>query len=347
MHKSFPFVEIVGEPGTGKSTLLNFLWKLFGRINYEGLDPAKSSKSGLLRTFRQVSNLPIVLIESDREGEKGVKQFDWDSLKTLYDGGSLGAQGVKNGGNETYEPPFMGTLIMSQNAEIISTEAVMGRIVQTKFFKDQLTKQSLFASRRLSKYEHQHVSQFILSCLSKEKAILESYSLAVQRHDDFLHQEQYGIQSSRIVHNHAQLMALFDAMCQHIVEVPVQMQKHVHAELLVMAQTRDKVLKSDSIIVQNFWNTIEEMEDAVKAPTHKESVLNHSAKQELFAINFAHLYRVAADYRYSLPEMNELQNALRHSLHYRFVEANKAIQSKISGSTKRCWIFEKPMAQRD
>lgn len=347
MHKSFPFVEIVGEPGTGKSTLLNFLWKLFGRINYEGLDPAKSSKSGLLRTFRQVSNLPIVLIESDREGDKGVKQFDWDSLKTLYDGGSLGAQGVKNGGNETYEPPFMGTLIMSQNAEIISTEAVMGRIVQTKFFKDQLTKQSLFASRRLSKYEHQHVSQFILNCLSKEKAILESYNLAVQKHDDFLHQEQHGIQSSRIVHNHAQLMALFDAMCQHIVEVPVQMQKHVHAELLVMAQTRDKVLKSDSIIVQNFWNTIEEMEDAVKAPTHKESVLNHSAKPELFAINFAHLYRVAADYRYSLPEMNELQNALRHSLHYRFVEANKAIQSKISGSTKRCWIFEKPMAQRD
>ncbi|MCV5398020.1 hypothetical protein OFN24_31885, partial [Escherichia coli] len=28
--KSFPFLEIVGEPGTGKSTLIEFLWKLAG-----------------------------------------------------------------------------------------------------------------------------------------------------------------------------------------------------------------------------------------------------------------------------------------------------------------------------
>ena len=347
MHKSFPFVEIVGEPGTGKSTLLTFLWKLFGRINYEGIDPAKSSKSGLLRTFRQVSNLPVILLESDREGDKGVKQFDWDSLKTLYDSGSLGAQGVKNGGNETYEPPFMGTLIMSQNAEIISTEAVMGRIVQTKFYKDQMTKAGLHASRNLSKYEPENVSQFILHCLSKEKVIIEAYSLQFQTYDAFLHQEQHGIQSSRIVHNHAQLMALFDALCMHVIEVPLDVQKQVHAEFLLMAQNRDKVLKSDPSIVQNFWNTIEEMEDAIPKVEHHTSVLNHSAKSDLFAINFAHLYKVAADYRYPLPEVNELQNALRHSLHYRFVEANKAIQSKITTTTKRCWIFEKPISERD
>lgn len=347
-HKSFPFVELVGEPGTGKTTLLQFLWKLFGRINYEGVDPnpGKTSKAGLTRTFRQVSNLPVVLIESDREGESAAKQFNWDTLKTLYDGGSLGAQGVKNGGNETYEPPFMGTLIISQNAEVLASEAVMGRIVHVKFYKDQLTKESLYASRRLSKYEPDQLSQFILHCLKKENAILEAFNLNMQRHDAFLHEEQHSIQNARVVHNHAQLMSLFDALCQHVVDVPVQMQKQVQTEFRTMAQARDKVLKSDSIIVQNFWNTIEEMEDAIRNPTH-DSILNHSAKSDLFAINFAHLYRVAADYRYSLPEMNELQNALRHSLHYRFVEANKAIQSKISGTTKRCWIFEKPTSQRD
>lgn len=344
MHKSFPFVELVGEPGTGKTTLLQFLWKLFGRTNYEGIDPnpGKTSKAGLTRTFRQVSNLPVVLVESDREGETAAKQFNWDSLKTLYDGGSLGAQGVKNGGNETYEPPFMGSLIVSQNAEVIASEAVMGRIVHVKFFKDQLTKNSLYASRRLAKYEPENVSQFILQCLGKEKLVLESYSLAVQKHDEYLHQEQHCIQSSRVVHNHVQLMALFDAMCQHVIEVPVQIQKQVHAELLSMAKNRDKVLKSDSVMVQNFWNTIEEMEESIPKMEHRESNLNHSAKSNLFAINFAHLYRLAADYRYSLPEVNELQNALRHSLHYRFLEANKAIQSKITSSTKRCWIFEKP-----
>ncbi|PJI33012.1 toprim domain-containing protein [Acinetobacter pseudolwoffii] len=346
-HKSFPFVEIVGEPGTGKSTLLQFLWKLFGRINYEGVDPTKTSKAGLTRTFRQVSNLPVILIESDRQGESASKQFNWDMCKTLYDGGSLGAQGVKNGGNETYEPPFMGTLIISQNAPVLASEAIMGRIVHVGFVKDQLTKNSLYASRRLGKYEHENVSQFILQCLNKEKAVLESYNISLQKHDAFLHQEQFNIQSSRVVHNHAQLMALFDAMCQHVINVPAHVQKQVHEELLNMAQNRDKILKSDSVIVQNFWNVVEEMEDSIRKVEHHDSVVNHSAKPDLFAINFAHLYKVAADYRYALPEVNEMQNALRHSLHYRFIEANKAIQSKITGSTKRCWIFEKPTANKD
>jgi len=349
MHKSFPFVELVGEPGTGKSTLLSFLWKLFGRSNYEGIDPSKSSISGLLRTFRQVSNLPVVLLESDREGDKGtVKQFDWNALKTLYDNGSLGAKGVKNGGNETYEPPFMGTLIISQNAEIVSTEAVMGRIVQYKFLKEQMSKKGLYASRNLERYEQSELSQFILLCVEKEKAVLEAYRLGMEKYDEVLHNEKYNIKSSRVIHNHAQMLSLFDALCTYILKdlVPEGIQQKVRSELFEMAQNRDKVLKSDPIIVQNFWNTVEEMEDSIKNPTH-ETVLNHSAKADLFAINFAHLYKVAADYRYPLPDVGELQNALRHSLHYRFVEANKAIQSKISSTTKRCWIFEKPTSQRD
>lgn len=171
--------------------------------------------------------------------------------------------------------------------------------------------------------------------------------MGFEKYDALLHQEQYSIRSSRVVQNHAQFMSLFDALCRHIVEIPLEIQKQVHTEIIAMAQTRDKVIKSDSVIVQNFWNTIEEMEDSIPNLQHHDSVLNHSARSDIFAINFAHLYKVAADYRYSLPEVNELQTALRHSLHYRFVEANKAIQSKITSSTKRCWIFEKPVSSRD
>ena len=125
------------------------------------------------------------------------------------------------------------------------------------------------------------------------------------------------------------------------------MREKVHAELLMMAMNRDKVLKSDPIIVQNFWATVEEMEDAIKIPDSKESNVNHHSKPHLVAINFAQLYQLAANYRYSLPDLNELQHALRHSIHYRFVEANKAVTSKIDGKSKRCWIFEKPTVQRD
>ena len=41
--------------------------------------------------------------------------------------------------------------------------------------------------------------------------------------------------------------------------------------------------------------TIEEMEDSIRKVEHHDSVVNHSAKTDIFAINFAHLYKVAAD----------------------------------------------------
>ncbi|MDM1022099.1 toprim domain-containing protein [Acinetobacter sp. VNK23] len=345
LHKSFTFVEIVGEPGTGKSTLLYFLWRLMGRDNYEGEDPNKTSKSGLLRTFRQVSNLPVVLIESDRKGEHASKQFNWDHIKTLYDQGSLGALGVKNNGNETYNPPFMGTIIISQNAEIVASEAIMGRLVHIGFKKDQLTKQTLEASRRLNKYTLEDVSYFIIECLLREKEILDTYTQRMEYHDHHLHQDHLNIQSSRVIHNHAQLMALFDALTEHVIKVDPNICSEVIEQLTVMAQERDKILLVDPPIVQNFWDAFEQIENTKSLS--EDSVVNHHSKRHLVAINFAQLYKVAADLRFNLPDMQTLQDALRHSQYYKFVEANRNVSSVIQKQSVRCWIFEKPTSARD
>lgn len=342
-HKSFPFVEIVGDPGTGKTTLIKFLWKLMGRDNYEGEDPNKTSHSGLTRTFRQVSNLPVLLVESDREGEGGKygRQFNWDTLKTLYDGGSLGALGVKNNGNETYNPPFMGTIIISQNAQVMASTPIMERIVHVGFKKDALTRDTLAASRRLSKYAIEEVSHFIIDCLKAEKQIMEIYASRLEHHDARLQEDWVGIHNFRVIHNHAQLMAMFDALAD-VLPIDIDLYEDVHNELLNMAQTRYQSLSADSQIVQNFWDVYEQIE------THKsvtdDTVLNHHAKGHRFiAINFAHLYQTAAQYRYDLPDMTVLQDALRHSQSYKFVEANKAISSALQKKTIRCWIFEKPL----
>ena len=73
--KSFPLLEFTGDPGAGKSTVLEFLWKLLGRDDYEGFDLLKSTAAGRRRAFSQVSNLPVVIIESDRDdGQKDSRQ---------------------------------------------------------------------------------------------------------------------------------------------------------------------------------------------------------------------------------------------------------------------------------
>ena len=73
--------------GSGKSTLIEFLWRLCGRADYEGFDASKSSAAARGRNFSQISNLPVCLIESDRvQDNPKLKAFDWEELKSLYNG---------------------------------------------------------------------------------------------------------------------------------------------------------------------------------------------------------------------------------------------------------------------
>ena len=341
LHKSFPFTEIVGQPGTGKTTLLQFLWRLLGRDRYEGLDPHKTSHSGLTRSFRQVSNLPVALVESDRKDKSIKSQFDWDSIKTLYDGGSLGARGVKTQGNETYEPPFKGTVVISQNATVQSSEAILGRIVHLNFVKSDLTRNSLIASRKLSAYTVEQLSYFIVECLLKEADIMETYQRSLEINDKQLH-DQEQVQSSRVIHNHAQFMALFEALHQNLFpSLDEGLAARVHAELADMAIARDKLLRSDSKIVLDFWDTYENIE--ATANKMDKTVLNHCRKANQFiGINFSQMYQVANQLRFNMPDLNELQEALRHSSFYQFVEANKSISSALENRTIRVWIFKKP-----
>ena len=82
---------MTGDPGTGKSTLIEFMWRTFGRDGYEGFDPQKSTSAGIARNLSKVGNLPIVLIEGDRQDEgknNHAKRFAWEELKTAFNGRS-------------------------------------------------------------------------------------------------------------------------------------------------------------------------------------------------------------------------------------------------------------------
>lgn len=335
--ESFPFIEIVGEPNSGKSTLIEFLWKLCGRSAYEGFDPQKATIAARARNFAQVSNLPIVLIESDRDSGEDAKNkqkgFDWDELKTAFNGRSVRSTGVKNTGNDTREPPFRGAIVISQNATVSASDAFMQRLMHVWLEAKQPTEESRANFKRLAGYPVKKCSQFILLATKAEAAIMqtlaEKHPLYVKVLDD-----NANIKQQRIIHNHAQLMALVDAL-RHVVKFSDDSHSAVMEEIVAMAEERQHAINADHPRVQEFW----EIFDYIESRNTGYS-LNHSKDDSLIAVNLNDFVQKAENARQQIPEMAELKKMLRTSRSRKFIDY-KPVNSAITDGTVKCWVFQR------
>ncbi|MGM0563655.1 MAG: toprim domain-containing protein [Pseudomonadota bacterium] len=342
-HKSYPFLEIVGEAGSGKSTLIEFLWKLLGRSDYEGFDPSKATLPARSRNFAQVSNLPVVLIESDRDQE-GAKQrqFDWDELKTAYNGRSVRARGVKNGGNDTYEPPFRGAIVISQNAAVNASEAIIQRIVHLTFTRAEQTAQTRSHAEFLERFPTEEASEFLTRAVTHEDKIMELFRNNFSRYAEAL-EEMPEIRVNRIAKNHAQLLCLVDALGPKGLGLfePGEIEPARHF-IAPMAIERQKSISADHPVVQDFWEVYDYIEGL-----HDKTTLNHYGdSDELIAINLRQFEAWAADLKLRIPYMADLKRHLRASRSRKFVDANRSVRSKLGKSlestkTVKCWVFEK------
>ncbi|MBK3844407.1 toprim domain-containing protein, partial [Paraburkholderia aspalathi] len=343
-HKSFPFMEIVGEPGAGKSTLIEFMWKLLGRRDYEGFDPSKSSLAARARNFAQVSNMPVVLIEADRGGEDTAKarSFDWDELKTAYNGRSVRAIGVKNGGNETREPPFRGAIIISQNAQVNASEAVLQRLVHLHFDRTAQTSRTKAMAEQLERMPLDTVSGFILAATTREQGVVQTVVDRTPSYETEL-QARPEIRSMRIAKNHAQLMALVDALAL-VIPLTREHRELAHRELVDMAIARQQAINADHPIVQEFWDMFDYLDGDGQEPR-----LNHSSDEKLVAVNLNHFATVASDRRQQIPALTDLKRHLRTSKTRKFLEI-KSVRSAIRANDPhnrslpevvKCWVFQR------
>ncbi|MBD3608967.1 MAG: bifunctional DNA primase/helicase, partial [Gammaproteobacteria bacterium] len=340
VHKSYPFIEIIGEPGAGKSTLIEFLWKLFGR-DQEGVDPNKSTAAARARIFAQLSNMPVVLIESDRgEDTAKQKQFDWDELKTAYNGRSVRARGMKNSGNETYEPPFRGSIVISQNAEVMASEAILQRIVHCKFTRAEHNADTKKLAEALERTPIKDVSHFLIEALTKEKSIVDTVLARTPVYEDKI-MAMDEVKSVRIGKNHAQMMALIEAL-DSVVPLPEGAGKAAIVEISEMAKARQKAISADHPVVAQFWEVYDYLnEDHTNTPR-----LNHSKKpDETIAINIPHFIKVATEHRQQVPDTADLKRHLKSCKTRKFL-GQKAVDSKIDPRTVKCWVFEREGAKR-
>ncbi len=343
-QKSYPFMEIVGEAGAGKTTLIEFLWKTLGRDDEEGFDPSKATNAARYRKFSQVSNMPVSLIESDRETDtsKG-KQFDWDELKTAFNGRAIASRGVKNNGNDTYEPPFKGAVLISQNAAVDGGEAILSRIVHLHLLRDAQTTQSKAAANWLGQCDVEAVSGFLISATKAEKAILNHLD------NNFRHYYQHimkigDVRMARIAENHAQLMSLVDCLGDQVLGLlNDDAVNNAKSFLVEMAACRQSAINSDHPIVQDFWENFEFI------AAHNDVFINHTPHREYISINLKEYEHWCNTFKIYGPDIRELKRYLKGSKHCKFRAANVNTRSEVatkanSSDSKqlRCWQFDNP-----
>ncbi|TCP13793.1 Toprim domain-containing protein [Crenobacter luteus] len=351
-QKSYPFLEIVGEAGAGKSTLIEFLWKLCGRSDYEGFDPAKATTAARARNFAQVANLPVVLIESDRDSAdtahgRPAKNFDWDELKTAYNGRSVRSRGMKNGGNETYEPPFRGAIVISQNATVAASDAVMQRICHLYFERAGHTEATKAAAGRLETASMDSLSGFLVRACRAEEQVLQALDTYTPQHEQHL-LSLPTVRHFRIAKNHAQLLALVDAL-HHVVPLTEEQHSAAYRQIEAMAAERQQTINADHPLVAEFWEIFDFL-DGTGEEDEGQPILNHSRDPNLIAINLNHFLEVATDRKQKVPPLADLKRVLKTSRSRKFVDikaVNSAIHAHFNAnthgpkkpSTLKCWVF--------
>lgn len=354
-QESFPFLEITGEAGSGKTSLLEFLWKLAGRPGYEGFDPLKSTSAGLYRNLEQFANLPVVLIEGDRDNVdsaagRPAKSFEWDSLKTAFNGRSIRARGLKNSGNETYEPPFRGTVVIAQNADVQASEAILTRIVHIHTDRAGHRPELKPLADRLSHLSVEDLSGFMLKALLAESEIMATFLTSQAAYELELRQVRE-IKTVRIQKNHAQLMALADCLGK-IIPISDEHHQAILSEIRSMAIARQQRTNADHPTVAAFWELYEYLETD---SNDSVPILNHSRDGSLIAINLNLFEEKCSERRLTYPALADLKQHLRTSQTHKFIDiksVNSAIHAHYNGnrphgnipskpSTVKCWVFQK------
>lgn len=190
----------------------------------------------------------------------------------------------------------------------------------------------------------EELSGFTLQSILRAKEVVDIVATKTEEHQAAL-LDQDGIKTVRIALNHAQMMALAEAL-QLVVPITDNQLHELHEHFRLMAKQREQALSADHPLVQEFWDMYEYLNQGEGEDLNQR--LNHSRVKGQVAINLNHFVTVAADHKQQIPPVRELKQLLKTSRRYKY-EGQRVVNSaiKTTGSTsERCWIFSVGGADR-
>lgn len=346
-YRSYPFFAVIGDPGSGKSAMVDFLWKLYGREG-DSFNPNDSTLAGRTRKMSEVANLPVVFNETDNEQqaeERHLRKFNWNTLKDLYDGEFGRVTGVKTQDNQTKQPRFKGGLMALQNPEIDASEAIQTRFCRMWFDCSHHSPAGKIAADRLNARSIESCSGFLIHATRQAETILTRFNERFRSHLKQI-QAHEKIKLQRIAENHAKLAALVDCLEHLLPDVPNNLIEQAHFEITHMAIERQQALNEDHPIVQQFWAAFDYLDSK---PVNdqgyivaKENLLNHASEPKaMIAVNLEDFHSRCRRHGLEPIETNELRRWLKTSRKRKFLR-NEPVHSYWEKRPVRCWVFERP-----
>lgn len=373
-HKGIPYFSLIGESGSGKTYLINFLWKLLGQEGESmAFNPSPpTTERGYVNWMLSFSGLPVTWnevqneesLENAREMKRG--KFDMNRIKPLYDQERLSAKSF--GGNMTHNvlgETFKAALMITQNPDIQGiSEAIITRIVQKVYNrtrKGYKTENEKIA-RRLYNRPIEECSGFIFKVLSKADEMLHCFDVhlpdALSVFEDEILDYSHGVEMAvkikhpRIREGHAKILAMAHCLPLIIPEMTDEDVLAVRMDLLNMAVKRQAAIEEDNHIIDAFWAFFDEHDQKVEQFGTSEKVVydlcNHAPESDLKNMIAVHLPSLNRneDFRKAGLDINDLHRLFPTSKNREYI-GYKTVRSTLRNADGKlqilkCYCFKKP-----
>ena len=143
----FPFLFLFGAYGTGKTSMVEFLLRVFGR-DFKGIPLNNATQVALSRTIASRNNSIFYLKEYTKETD----EINQDLFLTAYDGSGR-ATGIKSNDNKTRVAMVKSAMIIDGNELPTQKTAVLSRMILLYFEKNKFTPDQRKAFSELEKIQ--------------------------------------------------------------------------------------------------------------------------------------------------------------------------------------------------
>ena len=136
----FPFLGLLGEPGSGKTDRVRMILEVFG-VQAEGISLQSANKKGWVRELSHLSGGLYFMDEANDEDRGSfrdkISEFE-EKAKSYYKKTTTQTQGARDNGNSVHKNYFRGSFIFAYNQSPWRTEAMRERTIEIRVRKEHL-----------------------------------------------------------------------------------------------------------------------------------------------------------------------------------------------------------------